>query len=107
MAALLLTVMLSFLLPSGTVSGQELERHNYKPAAGYVPNEETAIKIALVVWTPIYGEEVIRKEKPFKAVLKDDSWYVSGSLPAGFRGGVAEAEIAKDDGRVLRVSHGK
>ncbi|MFH1061494.1 MAG: NTF2 fold immunity protein [Candidatus Omnitrophota bacterium] len=28
-------------------------------------------------------------------------------LPEGWIGGVAEAEIAKDDGRIIRISHGK
>jgi hypothetical protein len=56
---------------------------------------------------PIYGRDEIEKEKPYKTVLRDGIWYVSGSLPAGYVGGVAEAEIAKDDGRILRVSHGK
>ncbi len=103
------TVLLLLLLASsGNPFGQEAERHNYKPAAGYVPNEETAIKIAVAVWIPIYGKDQIEKEKPYKAVLRDGIWYVSGSLPAGYvKGGVAEAEIAKDDGRILRISHGK
>ena len=100
-------LVLSFA-PSGILFGQETDRHNYKPSAGYVPNEETAIKIAVAVWIPIYGKDQIEKEKPYKAVLRDGIWYVSGSLPAGYvKGGVAEAEIAKDDGRILRISHGR
>jgi len=99
-------LLLSFT-PFGVLFAQETKRHNYKPAAGYVPNEDTAIKIAVAVWMPIYGKGEIEKEKPYEAVLRDDIWYVSGSLPAGYVGGVAEAEIAKDDGRILRISHGK
>jgi len=45
-----------------------------KPKAGFVPDEKTAIAIAVAVWTPIYGEKNIQKEKPFKAVLKDGVW---------------------------------
>jgi hypothetical protein len=85
----------------------EAQKHNYKPASGYIPDEETAIKIALAVWTPIYGKEQLDKEKPYKATLKDGIWYVSGSLPKGWRGGVAEAEIAKDNGKIIRISHGE
>jgi len=100
-------LLLSFA-PSGILFGQEAERHNYKPAAGYVPNEETAIKIAVAVWIPIYGKIQIEKGKPYKAVLRNGIWYVSSSLPADHViGGVAEAEISKDDGRILRISHGK
>lgn len=78
-----------------------------KPKDGYVPNAETAIKVALAVWEPIYGKEHIEKQKPHKAELKDGIWHVSGSLPEGTRGGTAMAEIAKEDARVLRVVHGQ
>ncbi|PIS47402.1 MAG: hypothetical protein COT17_03605 [Elusimicrobia bacterium CG08_land_8_20_14_0_20_51_18] len=81
--------------------------HNYKPKDGCVPNEEAAVKIAVAVWIPIYGEEQIEKEKPYKATLKNGIWHVNGSLPEVMVGGVAEAEISKEDGRILRISHGK
>ena len=101
-------LLFSCLASSGMSFAQEPSRHNYKPPAGYVPNEETAIKIAVAVWTPIYGKDVIDEEKPYKAVLKDGVWYVSGSLPIKYtKGGVAEAEISRDDGRIIRVTHGK
>ena len=57
----------------------------FKPKDGFVPDAKTAIKIAVAVGV----------------------WTVEGSLPADRLGGVALAEIAKDDGRVLRVSHGQ
>ena len=82
-------------------------KHNYKPPHGYVPDEKTAIAIAIAVWSPIYGEKHIQEEKPFHATIQDGVWFVHGSLPKGFVGGVAEAEISKDDGRILRISHGK
>ena len=78
-----------------------------KPAEGYVPDEATAIAIAVAVWIPIYGKERVEGKKPFKAILKDGIWQVRGSLPHGWKGGVPEAEISKDDGRILRISHGK
>ncbi|MEA3347180.1 MAG: YbbC/YhhH family protein [Candidatus Auribacterota bacterium] len=86
---------------------QDVEKHNYIPECGYVPNEATAIKIAVAVWEPIYGIDKIKNEKPYIATLRDNVWYVSGSLPEGWLGGVAEAEIDKKTGRVLRISHGK
>lgn len=85
----------------------EPQKHNYKPKEGYVPDEETAINIAVAVWIPIYGKEQIESEKPYKAVLENDIWHVTGSLPEGWRGGVAGAEISKDNGRIIRISHGK
>jgi len=96
------------LIFASVLCAAEAQKHNYKPASGYVPDEETAIKIAIAVWSPIYGKEQIENEKPYTAKLKKGIWYISGSLPAGReKGGVAEAEIAKDDGRIIRISHGK
>lgn len=81
--------------------------HSYRPPEGYVPNEETAIKIALAVWEPIYGPVAIAKQAPHTAVLSDGTWFVTGTLPKKMLGGVALAEIAKEDGKILRVSHGR
>jgi hypothetical protein len=78
-----------------------------KPQNGFVPDKETAIAIAVAVWTPIYGKKKILKEKPFQAVLTNGVWIVRGSLPEGYKGGVAIAEISKDTGCILRVIHEK
>lgn len=83
------------------------EKHSAKPKDGFVPTAETAIQIAVAVWTPIYGKEQIERQKPYKAVLKEGVWHVSGSLPRLQPGGVAIAEIDKNDARIIRVSHGK
>jgi hypothetical protein len=80
---------------------------NFKPGDGYVPDAKTAIKTAVAVWEPIYGEKQIAGEKPYHAQLTDGVWTVEGSLPDGWDGGVAIAQIAKSDGRVLLVIHGK
>jgi hypothetical protein len=78
-----------------------------KPKNGYVPDSNTAIKIAVAVWEPIYGAEHIANEKPYTAVLANGVWTVHGAVPGGSVGGAAIAEIAQDDGRILRVGHGK
>jgi NTF2 fold immunity protein of polymorphic toxin system component len=82
------------------------------PKNGYVPDATTAIKTAVAVWTPIYGERQIADEKPYRATLKDGVWTVEGSMPPNplhqpMFGGVALIEIAKSDGRILRVEHGE
>lgn len=104
-----IVVALSFLFYSSTIASfaEESPKHNYKPKEGYVPDEETAIRIAVSVWIPIYGKEQIESEKPYYATLSNGIWSVSGSLPKGWIGGVAEAEISKDDGKIIRISHGK
>lgn len=80
--------------------------HSYVPSEGFVPTEETAIRIAVAVWEPIYGVSRIAEQRPYKARLEKGNWIVEGTLHSQL-GGVAIAEIAKSDGRVLRVSHGK
>jgi len=97
---------IGLILTVGLALAAEIE-HNFKPKNGFVPDEKTAIAIAVAVWSPIYGEEKIQNEKPFKATLKNDVWRVEGTLPNGYIGGVAVAEISKDDARILRVSHGQ
>ena len=81
--------------------------HDVKPAAGYVPDAATAIHIAVAVWEPIYGRDMIAGEAPYVATLKDGVWHVEGSLPEGWVGGTAVADISKADGTILRVSHGR
>lgn len=104
---IIIAMLLAVVVPQGVLHAAETGKHNFKPTEGYVPNEETAIAIAVAVWAPIYGKERIEEKKPYKAVLKDGVWYVRGSIPQGWKGGVPEAEISKDNGRILRVSHGK
>ena len=84
---------------------------SFKPEEGYVPDAKTAIRIALAVWEPIYGIEKIKNQAPYKAELRNQVWFVTGSLEdecgRPMVGGVAEAEISKKDGRILSVIHGK
>jgi len=95
---------------------------NFVPDDGYVPNAKTASMIAVAVWIPIYGKENIEKQAPYKAVLKDGIWYVKGTfsrepkkmvnkngeiLHVRTAGGVAQAEISRKTGQILRVAHGE
>ena len=96
-----------FLFTMGAVVSASESINNYKPQNGYVPDAETAIKIAVAVWTPIYGKGSIERQKPYQATLRNGIWYVTGSLPKNTLGGVAEAEISRDDGRIIRIIHGQ
>jgi hypothetical protein len=87
------------------VSALGAEKRPWVPPNGFVPDSQTAIRIAEAVWIPIYGEKRIADEKPFIAELRGDIWHVRGTLPKGHVGGTAIAEIAKVDGRILRVIH--
>jgi uncharacterized protein YyaL (SSP411 family) len=83
------------------------KHHNVLDKKDAVPNKETAIALALVVWESIYGKKQIKKQAPYQAMRIEDCWYVTGSLPKGWRGGTAGAVILARDGAFLNVSHGK
>jgi hypothetical protein len=83
------------------------EHHNVLKHSGAVPTKETAIALAIAVWSPIYGRDQIGKEAPFQAIRVDDCWFVTGSLKKGWVGGTAEAVIEVADGRFLMISHGQ
>jgi hypothetical protein len=82
-----------------------MPKGSYVPPDGFVPDAETAISVARAVWIPIYGAKQIDGQKPYEATLTGEVWTVTGSLPKGYSGGVAGAEISKKDGRIIRVSH--
>jgi hypothetical protein len=75
---------------------------------GAVPLTSRPLLIEPTVTVTVYGEDKIASEKPFKVILNGDVWTVTGKdLPPGTLGGVAEADISKRDGRILRVIHGQ
>ena len=78
----------------------------YVPKKGFVPDKETAIKIAEAIWLPIYGEGIYQRQ-PFEAKLKNGIWIVEGSMPPDTKGGVPYIEIRKSDCKILKVEHGK
>lgn len=85
------------------------------PKAGFVPDSKTAAKIAEAVLIPVYGTEKIEAERPFKAVLENDVWTVTGTLHCPGDngdntkcvGGTAEVKLSKADGRILKMTHYK
>jgi len=102
-----IAITCSLILLAGFIVAAETPNHSFKPVGGYVPDAKTAIRIAVAVWEPIYGEKQIAKQKPYQAILTNGVWTVEGTFHGSGFGGVAVAEISKDDARVLRVSHGR
>ena len=95
------------LVVAGVTVASSQSHSGYKPKDGFVPDQKTAIAVAEAVLAPIYGEQKVVAERPFTARLDGGVWTVSGSLPAGFVGGVAEIKIRKSDASVVFVLHGK
>ena len=85
-----------------------LSSHSYTPTQGFVPDEATAVRIAEAVSFPVYGEESIKREEPFRVTLEDDIWTIEGKpLPRDVVGGIVFLQIAKTDARVMRMTHGR
>ena len=88
------------------------KKHSYIPPEGVIPDQHTAVTIAEAILMPIYGKNTILGERPFIATLRNDVWYIEGSLSQPTNsavrvGGVAEIEISRKNGTVIRISHGK
>jgi hypothetical protein len=84
----------------------KIDRHrNVLKQKEAVPDQDTAVRLALAVWEPIYGKDHIKRQEPYKAVRIEDCWYVAGSLPREGRGGIAYAVIRVMDGKFLNVDH--
>lgn len=107
MNKLKIIILIIACLAYQTAVADDQSTHNYIPKDGYVPDSKTAIKIAEAVLSTIYGESVVKKEKPLVASLKDDVWTIEGTAPKDVQGGTALIIIAKSDGRIIRVTHGK
>lgn len=76
------------------------------PPRGLVPDEATAVRIAEAIFIAFYGEQVLQ-QRPFRAALHGNQWYVHGTLKANAVGGTAFAAISKRDARVVQFFHSK
>lgn len=102
-------VLLAMTIVAAYSQSQPLS--SYKPKDGFVPNAETAAKIAEAVLIPVYGEKQILSERPFKATLQGNVWTVEGTLHCGegkrCNGGTAVVKISKDTSQILHMIHYK
>jgi len=76
----------------------------------FVHDDKTAISIAVALWSSSYGAREIEEEKPYRAELEDGVWKVRSSLSkikngAFSNASMSEADIAQENGCVLRISH--
>lgn len=83
-----------------------------------VPDEETAVHLAMKAMIPVFGKEAVSKNKPYSARFQGDKptieervWHVEGTLHCDdsskrCRGRVLRASINKWTGDLIRVSAG-
>ncbi len=72
------------------------------PAAGCVPDAETAKRIAGVVWQAMYGDDVLLKQEPLQIDFSEDLWTIRGS-PAAETAQSLIAVISRKDSRIVKV----
>jgi hypothetical protein len=77
------------------------------PAAGIIPDADTAKAIAMAVATPIWGKKIVQSELPFKAGLKGNIWTVIGNphFKGGETGGELIIQLDKKTGAVITFLH--
>jgi len=87
---------------SSAIAEQKTPLEVREPAA----TAGAAVEIARAAAVARFGEAVIRGEEPLSAKLNErNNWIVRGRMQMGSLGGVVEVEIARRDGRVLRMLH--
>ena len=91
----------------GGLRNSESTGQRFAPNGGFVPDQQTAVRVAEAILAPIYGEKQIALERPFSAALKNGVWIVTGHLSPGHIGGAAELQISKKTCEIIAVSHGK
>ena len=76
----------------------------FLPENGVIGEPETAVAVAVAIWSAIYGPEAA-SYPDYSATLSNGIWHVTGSLPEGHIGGVPYARIKKSNGKVLGITH--
>ncbi len=77
----------------------------YRPAAGYIPDSDTAIAVATAILIPIYGRAKIDAEKPWHTGLENGVWTVVGTFNGKGEGGSAIIQLDQKTGAVIFVEH--
>jgi hypothetical protein len=72
-----------------------------------IRDKDVAITIAEPILFSIYGKAAITGEKPYECYLIDGYWFLSGTLPKNYSGGVFEIIMSAKDARIIKITHGK
>jgi NTF2 fold immunity protein len=93
------------------VAKQEIEnalKRNQKPLYDtLITDKETAIAVAEPILFKYYGKDDILSERPYEIYLIDGYWYITGTLPEGFKGGTFIIIINSVNGQVIKLIHEK
>jgi len=100
-------VFCSILVASMASCNSQTDREvsSWQLEDGFVPDKTTAVEMAKVIGTRIYGKQILN-QAPFDAELDSGVWIVNGTNLKS-EGGVLHMEIQKSDGRIIKMIHGK
>ena len=88
---------------------KNIERpYTIKSKNGYISDARVAARIAVSIWSSLFGDYNSNKKCPIEVTLKDDSiWILTGTLLPNAEGGTPYIEISKQTGEILRVNRDK
>lgn len=72
-----------------------------------VRTDEMAAELAEVYISNIYGKPAAERQKPYVVSQVDGYWQVKGVMQKRQLGGTFEIHIAKEDGRILLLTHSR
>nr|WP_322625617.1 NTF2 fold immunity protein [uncultured Flavobacterium sp.] len=72
-----------------------------------LPSQADAIAFAELILFRIYGEENIKRQRPYGCFHINNHWIISGSLPDDSLGGTFLIIIDDRNAKVVQITHGK
>lgn len=67
----------------------------------------TAVQVAEPILFKVYGKANITNEQPYETYLINHYWVIIGTLPKGWLGGTFLLVLDAQDGRIIKLTHGK
>jgi NTF2 fold immunity protein of polymorphic toxin system component len=86
---------------SGKLTKSGLDYQMPGPKEGYVPDKETAIKIAEVVLFRLTSEKTITRQRPYVVTQDENIWWVCGTGRPDELGSLFKIAISKQTAAVL------
>ena len=87
--------------------GTRLKYTRTQPEKKKLVKVEDVIAVAETALFSIYGEANIKKQMPYKISRYKNKWYIHGTLPEGWCGGVFEIVINGETSQIESYIHGK
>lgn len=90
--------------PADGTQGRDVEAEAAEPTLP-IDTADQARVVAEAAMKATYGHDAIERQKPLLVRRERDIWIVSGTLPSGRKGGVAEIWLSAGTGEVIRITH--